>query len=69
MQQERASDLRRGQDATFWRRVDCLLAKNRAWGAGLGGDGGDNNNSGARIKNYARQFISGKGRDQELWKR
>jgi hypothetical protein len=39
-QQERASDLRRGRDATFQRRVDGLLAKNRARGNGMGGDRG-----------------------------
>ncbi len=40
MQQERASDLCRGWDAEFWRRVDGLLAKNRAKGNGMGVDGG-----------------------------
>jgi hypothetical protein len=40
MQGEHASDLRRGRDATFWRRVDGLLAKNCARGDGMGGDGG-----------------------------
>ncbi len=39
-QQERASDLRCGQDRAFRRRVDGLLAKNRARGEGMGVDGG-----------------------------
>jgi hypothetical protein len=39
-QREHASNLRCGQDATFWRRVDGLLAKNCARGNGMGGDGG-----------------------------
>ncbi len=71
-QREGASDLRRGRDVTFWRRVDGLLAKNCARGDGMGGDrgdGGDDNNSSAPIKNYARRSISGKGRDQEHQKR
>jgi hypothetical protein len=33
------------------------------------GDRGDNDDSGTPIKNYARQSISGKGRNQERWKR
>ena len=65
MQQECASDLCRSRGATFRRRVDGLLAKNRARGDGMGGDGGDSGNSGTLIKNYARQSISGKGRNQE----
>ncbi len=68
-QREQASDLHRGQDATFQRRVDGLLAKNHARGNGMGGKGGDNNNSGAPIKNYACRSISGKGCNQERWKR
>jgi hypothetical protein len=68
-QRERASDLRCGRDATFRRRVDGLLAKNRARGDGMGGDGGDDDDSGAPIKNYARRSISGKCRDQERRKR
>ncbi len=39
-QQEHASDLRRGRDAAFRRRVDGLLAKNRVRGDGMGVDGG-----------------------------
>jgi hypothetical protein len=39
-QRERASDLRRGRDATFRRRVDGLLAKNCTRGDGMGRDGG-----------------------------
>ncbi len=39
-QRERASDLRRGPDAMFQRRVDGLLAKNHARGNRMGGDGG-----------------------------
>ncbi len=35
----------------------------------MGGDGGDEDNSSALIKNYARQSISGKGRDQKHQKR
>jgi hypothetical protein len=53
-QRERASNLHRGRDVTFRRRVDCLLAKNRARGDGMGGDRGDDDDSGAPIKNYAR---------------
>jgi hypothetical protein len=68
-QRERASDLRHGWDASFWRSVDGLLAKNCTRGGGMGGNRGDNNNSGAPIKNYARQSISSKGRNQEHWKR
>jgi hypothetical protein len=68
-QRERASGLRRGRDATFRRRVDGLLAKNPARGDGMGGDGGDDDESGAPIKNYARRSISGKGRDQDHRKR
>jgi hypothetical protein len=68
-QWECASDLHRGQDATFRRRVDGLLATNRARGNGMGGDGGDDVNSGAPIKNYVRRSISGKGRNQERRKR
>jgi hypothetical protein len=63
-QRERASDLRCGRDTAFRRRVDGLLAKNRARINEMGGDRGDNNNSGAPIKNYARRSISSKGRDQ-----
>ncbi len=40
MQQERASDLRRGRDAAFRRRVDGLLAKNRVRGDGMEVDWG-----------------------------
>ncbi len=64
-QRERASNLRRGRDAMFWRRVDGLLAKNPARGNGMGGDGGDDDDSGALIKNYVRRSISNKGRNQE----
>jgi hypothetical protein len=39
-QREHASDLCRGRDATFWRRVDGLLAKNHARGNGMGGGWG-----------------------------
>jgi hypothetical protein len=39
-QREHASDLRRGRDAAFWRRVDGLLAKNCTRGDGMGVDGG-----------------------------
>ena len=39
-QRECACDLRRGRDATFRRRVDGLLAKNRARGDGMGVDWG-----------------------------
>jgi hypothetical protein len=53
----------------FWRRVDGLLAKNCARGDGMGWDGGGDDNSGAPIKNYAPQSISGKGRNQERQKR
>jgi hypothetical protein len=31
----------------------------------MGGEGGDDNNSGVPIKNYVRRSISGKGRNQE----
>ncbi len=41
MQQEHASDLRCDWDATFWRRVDGLLAKNHVRGDGMEGDGGE----------------------------
>jgi hypothetical protein len=53
-QRERASDLRRGQDATFRRRVDGMLAKNHARGNGWGGMGGDDNDGGLLIQNYAQ---------------
>ncbi len=39
-QWEHASNLYCGQDTTFRRRVDCLLAKYHARGNGMGGDGG-----------------------------
>ncbi len=39
-QRERASDLCRGRDVAFRRRVDGLLAKNRARGDGMGVDEG-----------------------------
>jgi hypothetical protein len=69
MQWECVSDLRCSFDATFRRRVDGLLAKNRARGDGMGGEGGDDDDSGAPIKNYACQSISGRGHYQERRKR
>jgi hypothetical protein len=39
-QRERASELHRGRDGMFQRRVDGLLAKNCVRGDGMGGDGG-----------------------------
>jgi hypothetical protein len=39
-QRKRASDFCRGRDGAFWRRVNSLLAKNRARGNGMGVDGG-----------------------------
>ncbi len=47
-QRERASNLRRGRDAAFRRRVDGLLAKNRARGDGMGVDGGGATTTAAR---------------------
>jgi hypothetical protein len=46
------SDFRHGRDGAFWRRVDGLLAKNRARGNGMGVDGGGNNDGGLPIGNY-----------------
>ncbi len=40
MQREHVSNLHRGRDAAFRRRVDGLLANNRARGDGMGVDGG-----------------------------
>ncbi len=48
-QRERASNLRRGRDAAFWRRVDGLLAKNRARGDRMGVDGGGRHYGGSPI--------------------
>jgi hypothetical protein len=54
MQREHASDHRRGRDAMFWRRVDGLLAKNRARGNGVGAKGGDDNDGSSPIGNYVQ---------------
>ena len=53
----------------FWRRVNGLWPKIVRGATGWGGMGGDDNNDGLPIRNYARQSINGKGQDQERRKR
>jgi hypothetical protein len=60
----RVSDLRRGRDATFLRRVDGLLAnKGKDPGAIAGGGGTrEAEDGGVAIENYARRSIDGDDR-------
>jgi hypothetical protein len=64
-QRERASDLRRGRDAAFWRRVDGLVAKIAQGATGWGWMGGDDNDGGSPIGNDGGRSNAGKGQDQE----